>query len=265
MSKAFQDHFSGIASRYATFRPRYPAALYDYLASLVPQSAVVWDCAAGTGQASVDLARRFRRVIATDASAEQIAAATPHPRVEYRVASAEESGLAFGSVDVITVAQALHWFDLDRFCREAKRVLAPGGLLAVWAYGIHEVEGGKINQLVSNFYSNVVGPYWPPERRLVEEGYQGIPFPFAELEPPLFQMETRWTLDQLLGYLGTWSATNRYIEATGRNPMESLATELLRMWPEPDSTRLIVWPLNLRVGRKLGGPGLAGGGSGAAA
>ena len=162
MSQTFQDHFSGFANRYADFRPHYPAALFDYFATLVPRNSLVWDCACGNGQATLDLAQRFDRVVATDASREQIASATPHPKVEFRVAPAEQSGLPDGSIGLITVAQALHWFDLERFYAEAKRVLSPGGALAVWAYGINVVEGDGVNQLVQDFYANIVGPYWPP-------------------------------------------------------------------------------------------------------
>jgi ubiquinone/menaquinone biosynthesis C-methylase UbiE len=250
MSTAFHDHFSNVANRYADYRPHYPEALFEYLATLVLRGSLVWDCAAGNGQASVDLAQRFDRVLATDASQEQIASAKPHPRIEYRVAPANQSGLPDASAGLITVAQALHWFDLERFYAEAKRVLQPGGVLAVWAYGINEVEGDAVNPLVQDFYSNIVGPYWPPERALVESGYRTIPFPFTEIAPPSFRMEARWTLDQLLGYFSTWSATNRFIKATGRNPLESLSDGLARAWGEVDRPRQITWPLSLRIGRK---------------
>jgi ubiquinone/menaquinone biosynthesis C-methylase UbiE len=246
----FHDHFSRVADRYADFRPHYPAALFDWLATLAARDGLVWDCAAGSGQATLDLARRFDRVIATDASGEQIAAAAPHPRVEYRVAPAEASGLPAASVALVTVAQALHWFDLERFYAEARRVLRPDGVLAVWAYGINEVEGEAVNALVQDFYANVVGPYWPPERRLVEEGYRTVPFPWAELAPPPFRMEARWTLPQLLGYFGTWSATNRYAQATGRDPLPPLAEALRGVWGAADLPRLVAWPLALRAGRK---------------
>lgn len=250
MSQTFHDHFSGVATRYADFRPHYPAALFDHLATLVPQGSVVWDCAAGNGQATHDLAARFDKVIATDASKEQIASATPNPKVEFRVATAEQSGLSDNSVELIAVAQALHWFDFERFYAEVKRVLKPNGVLAAWAYGINTVEGDAVNQLVLDFYHNVVGPYWPPERKLVEAGYRSIPFPFAEISAPTFQMEARWTLEQLLGYFSTWSATNRFIKTTGQNPLGPLAEELKRIWGNPDASRLVVWPLALRVGRR---------------
>src|SRR5436190_1039921 len=200
----FHDHFSELASRYADFRPRYPAALFDYLATLVPADSVVWDCACGSGQATFDLATRFNKVVATDASAEQIASAKPHPRVEYSVALAEQSGLESGSVGLVTVAQALHWFNLERFYPETKRVLKPAGVLAAWAYGMNQVAGEDANEIAQDFYHNVVGPYWPPERRLVEEGYRTIPFPFKEIVAPSFQLEVHWNLEQLLGYFSSW-------------------------------------------------------------
>jgi ubiquinone/menaquinone biosynthesis C-methylase UbiE len=249
MPQAFQDHFSDVATRYAGFRPHYPAALFDYLATLAPRGSTVWDCAAGNGQASVDLAQRFAKVITTDASAEQIAAATAHPGVEYRVATAEQSGLADGSVGLVTVAQALHWFDLAKFYAEARRVLKKGGVLAVWAYGVDVVEGDAVNELAQDYYLNVVGPYWPPERKIVEEGYRTIPFPFAEVTTPTFTMEAQWTMEQLLGYFSSWSATSRSIKATGRQPLEPLAAALAEVWGDPKATRRVTWPLAVRAGR----------------
>jgi len=250
MSQTFHDHFSGFAARYADFRPHYPALLFDYLATVAPSRDLAWDCACGNGQATVDLAGRFQKVVATDASKEQIASARAHPRIEYRVATAEQSGLADESVSLVTVAQALHWFDLQRFYAEAGRVLRAGGILAAWAYGVSEVEHEPINRIVQEFYSKTVGPYWPPERKLVEEGYRTIPFPFAEITPPAFRMETRWTLDELLGYFSTWSATNRFIKATGHNPLHPLSEALSRVWGNPGVSRMIVWPLSVRLGRK---------------
>lgn len=248
MSQSFHDHFSGVANRYADFRPHYPAALFDYLATVVSRDSVVWDCAAGNGQATHDLAQRFDKVIATDASKEQIASATPNLKVEFRVASAEQSGLPDNSVALVTVAQALHWFDFERFYAEVRRVLKPNGVLAAWAYGINEVEGAEVNQLVQDFYANIVGPYWPPERKFVEEGYRTIPFPFTEIAAPSFRMEEHWTLQQLLGYFSTWSATNRCIKATGQNPLEPLAKLLAQHWGDASTARLVTWPLALRIG-----------------
>ena len=248
----FHDHFSSVANRYADFRPRYPSELFDYLATLVPRTSSVWDCACGNGQATVDLAARFDRVIATDASKEQIASATPNPRIEYQVAPGEQSGLPDKSIGLVTVAQALHWFNFDRFYAEVKRVSVPNGLIAVWAYGINTVEGNVVNQLVQHFYADTVGPYWPPERKLVEAGYRTIPFPFAEITPPAFRMAAQWTLEQLLGYFSTWSATSRYLKATGRNPLEPLAADLAQVWGDANQRRQIVWPLVVRIGKQTG-------------
>lgn len=249
MKPAFHDHFSRVAGQYADFRPYYPAELFDYLATLAPTKSQVWDCAAGNGQATRGLATRFRRVVATDASAEQIAAAPALPNAEFRVALAESSGLPDSSVGLVAVAQALHWFDLPRFYAEVNRVLEPGGVLAVWAYGITQVQGEEIHALVRDFYGNLLGPYWPPSRQLLESEYKTLPFPFAEIAPPAFRMEAHWTLDRLLGYFSTWSATNRYIEAVGENPLPALATKLKPLWGDDASTRLIEWPIALRVGR----------------
>jgi ubiquinone/menaquinone biosynthesis C-methylase UbiE len=247
--RSFHDHFSSVAGRYAGFRPSYPAALFDYLATIVPTDSAVWECACGSGQATVDLAARFQKVFATDASPEQVGSAPARPNIQYSVALAEQSGLPSASVRLITVAQALHWFDFNRFFAEAKRVLMANGVLAAWAYGVNGVEGAEINQLVQDFYSNVVGPFWPPERKFVEDGYRTISFPFNEVAPPAFRMETRWTMEQLLGYFSTWSATNAFIKSTGRDPLPAFAAGLQRLWPDANSPRLITWPLSVRIGR----------------
>ena len=249
-TQTFHDHFSTFANRYADFRPRYPAAIFGFLSTLVPQNSLVWDCACGNGQATVDLAERFDRIIATDASREQIASATAHSKIEYRVAPAENSGLQDNSVGLVTVAQAIHWFDFERFYAEVNRVLVDDGLIAIWAYGIDEVEGAAVNALAQDYYANVVGPHWPPERTLVEEGYRTIPFPFTEIAAPTIHMEMRWNLDELLGYFSTWSATNRFIKANGYNPLEKLNAELSKIWGARDKSRLVTWPLSMRVGRK---------------
>src|SRR3977135_153940 len=207
-----RDYFSTCSSQYASFRPRYPPALFAWLSSVSVAHERVWDCACGNGQASVDLAEHFQEVYGTDLSAEQIAHAEPHPRVSYRVGLAEECGLSENFVDLVTVAQALHWFDLERFYQEARRVARPGAVLAVWSYGVCEIPSAKGDAELQNYYSNVVGPYWTPERRLVESGYRTLKFPVPELQPPEFVMQLGWSLEQLLGYVSSWSASARYLK-----------------------------------------------------
>lgn len=247
-NKPFSDHFAPVSGAYADFRPTYPPALFDWLAAVAPGRGLVWDCACGSGQASVDLADRFERVAATDASAAQLEGAARHPQIEYRQAPAEMSGLPDASVDLITVAQALHWFDLPAFYAEARRVLRPGGVLAVWSYGVQTVEGDAVDALVQHFYREVVGPYWPPERVLVEQGYRTLDFPFAEFAPPAFEMTAHWPLSRLLGYFRSWSATGRYIKARGEDPVVGLAEALASLWGDPEAGRQVAWPLALRVG-----------------
>ena len=242
----FKDHFSGHAAEYARFRPRYPEPLFAYLAEISPARDAAWDCATGNGQAAVMLAAQFAKVIATDASEQQIASAELCDNVDYRVAPAEASGIASRSIDVVTVAQALHWFDIPAFFAEATRVLKPRGAIAVWAYNLLTVSP-EIDALVHEFYSETTGPYWPPERVIVEAGYRGVDFPFEPIAPPDFAMESSWTADQLFGYLRTWSATKRFIADRGFDPVDALADKVRPLWT--DGTRVVHWPVMMRVGR----------------
>jgi SAM-dependent methyltransferase len=246
----FKDHFSRLAASYASFRPRYPAALFEYLAQTCRRHDFAWDCACGSGQATIALARRFDTVLATDASAAQIAAARPHANVRYRVAPAAHSGLESACVDIVTVAQALHWFDLDAFYVEVERVLRPAGVLAAWTYGVLHVAGEHIDRLMQEYYWDTLKTYWPPERRLVESGYRTLPFVFGELDPPAFEMQEHWSLRELMGYVRSWSATGRYVEVNGVDPAVALEKSLAGVWGEPDERRPISWPLSLRIGVK---------------
>ena len=246
----FRDHFSSVAARYAAFRPHYPKELFSYLASIAPANELAWDCACGNGQATVDLAEHFAKVVGTDGSAEQIAAAKPHPKIDYKVAPAEKSGLVDASVDLVTVGQALHWLPLDSFYAEARRVLKAAGVLAVWTYSAARVEGDAVDELVQDFHYNRIGPYWPPGREHVEEGYRSLPFPFAEIATPKFEMTARWNLEQLIGYFSSWSGTKRYTEALGKSPLLQLEAEMLTVWGDPSVPRTITWPLTMRCGRK---------------
>jgi ubiquinone/menaquinone biosynthesis C-methylase UbiE len=246
---SFTDHFARVASQYASHRPTYPPELFDWLAECSPARELAWDCATGNGQAATALADHFTQVWATDASASQIEAATPYPGVAYHTAAAHCSGLPDQCADLVTVAQALHWFDLDSFYAEVRRVLKPDGLLAIWTYGIFRTEGAgseRIQSLLDHFYHATVGPCWPPERRHVENSYADLAFPFIERIPPRLSMSVDWTLDDLAGYLRSWSATSRYRELHGSDPVVALAGELAPLWGA--TQRRVVWPLSIKAG-----------------
>ncbi len=245
----FKDHFSGHSESYARYRPTYPSALYEFLASLVIESDLAWDCATGSGQAARGLSPYFDRVIASDASENQVKNAENPGNIEYRVFRAEDADIRDKTVDLVTVAQALHWFDFDSFYREASRVLKRDGIMAVWTYRIHEIEK-EIDAIVTRFYGDVVGPFWPPERKHVESGYDTIPFPFDEIPSPEFSMELQWQLDDLLGYIESWSAVQRYKERKGENPIPLLRKELEKPWENPEKARTVRWPLTIKIGRK---------------
>jgi SAM-dependent methyltransferase len=252
LNKVFQDHFGSVAADYAQSRPGYPRALFDWLASLCARHDLAWDCGTGNGQAAAALAGHFRQVLATDASAAQIAQAIPHSHVAYRVASAERCGLTDDSADLVVVAQALHWFDLDRFYAEARRVLKPEGVIAAWSYGVLKVDDAAVDTQVQAFYRDQVGAYWPPERHHVETGYRDLAFPFAPIEAPAFSMQVEWTLAQLLGYFRSWSATARFIQDQGYDPVGELEQSLEGFWGNPERQCGLVWPLFLRVGYASG-------------
>ena len=244
---SFKDHFSRQAGAYGLYRPRYPPELAAHLASLAPTRALALDVATGNGQAALDLAEHFTLVLASDASASQLAHATPHPRIRYLRHAAERIPLAAGVADLLVAAQAAHWFDLPRFYAEARRVLRPGGVVALWTYELPRVDP-EIDRAIDTFYTEVVGRYWPPERRYVEEGYRTLPFPLGELPTPAFAFVTEWTREHAIRYLGTWSAVERYRAAEGRDPLPAAEATLGPLWPE-GAVRSVRFPIHLRLGR----------------
>lgn len=246
--KEFQDHFSALASGYATFRPGYPSELFAFLAELSECRAVAWDCATGTGQAAKGLAGYFAQVVATDASAKQIAQTLPHPHIDYRVARAEASGLVGASVDLVTVAQAAHWFDLPAFYTEVRRVLRPGGVLALWGYE-RLIVPNAIAIPLGRFYERTLAGFWPSERYFVETGYRDLPFPFTQLIAPEIVLRANWNLPQLLGYISTWSAVKRYRETRGVDPLPALAEQLVSVWGSPGTLKPLEWPTFWKLGR----------------
>jgi SAM-dependent methyltransferase len=244
---SFKDHFSAHAAHYAQARPVYPPALYAWLAAHSPARAQAWDAGCGNGQAAVAIAAHFAAVYATDPSAPQIEHAIAHPHVRYAVEPAERCGLADSSVDLVTVAQALHWFDFPTFFGEVARVLKPRGLFAAWSYGLMQVTP-EITEVVRAFEFDVVGAYWPPERRHIDDAYSSIDFPFEPVRAPSFAMRHEWTQAQVIDYLGTWSAVQRYRNATGVDPMPDVAIRMREAWGDAQ-TRAITWPLTLVVRR----------------
>lgn len=247
-SADFKDHFSDVASAYAAHRPTYPPRVVDYLAEQVAHPDVAWDAGCGSGQLSTLLAARFARVIATDPSAAQIGKARPHPGVEYRQSSAEASGLEDGSVDLAVAAQAAHWFDLPRYYAEVRRVVRPGGMVALLAYGVVHVDR-DIATIVDRFYWQTLAGFWPQERRIVEDGYRSLPFPFHELETPPFAMTATWSLRELLGYVQTWSAVQEMERTRGGEAYAGFARALGNAWGDPDQRREVRWDLAVRLGR----------------
>jgi len=243
------DYFSAQAATYAAFRPTYPRELFEFVAEIAPRRDVVWDCATGSGQAALALVDDFARVIATDSSAKQLAHAPPHERIEYRVAPAEDCGLPYSSADAITVAQALHWFDLDRFYAEVRRVLAPQGVLVIWSYNDAVLDDPVLDTQLQHYNSTTVGPYWPAERQIVRDGYRTVPFPFDRIDAPSFTLKRDWTLAELAGYLRSWSATARYISEHGTDPVVEFERSVLARWGDPTRPRRVSWPLVVLAGR----------------
>jgi SAM-dependent methyltransferase len=244
----FKDHFSKQASEYTRYRPHYPGPLFQYLAELTIEHQLAWDCATGSGQAALGLTPYFDEIIATDASEKQITNAIAHRKITYLVSPAERTEIDSNAIDLIAVAQALHWFALDKFYGEVKRVLKTGGVIAAWSYGLLRISP-PVDELLDKFYVDVVGPFWPPERKLVDDGYRSIPFPFQEFTSPAFSMEANWSLDHLLGYLGTWSSIQKFKEQNKANPLKGLARDLKQVWGRPEDEKRVRWPINMRVGR----------------
>jgi SAM-dependent methyltransferase len=240
------EHFSGVAQAYAAFRPSYPAALFDWLAGVAPARGLAWDCGAGSGQATRDLARRFSRVIATDASRAQLGRGVAGNVCTW-AARAEQCGVRSGRVELVAVAQALHWFHLSSFYDEVRRVLRSRGVLATWTYADPRLQGAAGRGLER--FAEEMKPWWPPNRAWVDSGYRDVPFPFEELAPPPFAMAADWTLDAVVGYVGTWSAVGAYRKARAHDPLPELRAALAEHWGDPAAPRRLTWTMSVRAGR----------------
>jgi SAM-dependent methyltransferase len=253
----FKDHFSSHADLYARARPHYPDALFDWIAAQAPARDCAWDAGCGNGQASVALAKRFQRVIATDPSEKQLRNAAAHPRIDYRNeprslpardGTKYQTSIHDRSVDAVTVAQALHWFELEPFLAEVRRIAKPDALFAAWCYANCSVTPA-VDAMIAHLYDDVLGPYWPPERRLVDGGYASLAIPFVPVAAPAFEMRVEWNARQLLAYLSSWSAAQRHLAATGRNAVEAMSGDLISAWGDPDQARPARWTLAVRAGR----------------
>lgn len=253
MTVPFHDHFSERAEGYARFRPSYPRELIEFLAdqtqAAVGVPLIAWEAGCGSGQLTAGLAERFDRVLATDASAEQLGRARPSETIEYRVARAESCGLPDASVGLAVAAQAAHWFDLKAYYREVRRVVRSGGLIALVVYGLHAMDDPILNRILQGFYGTTLSSYWSPQRQLVEEEYRTIEFPFEEIPSPRFAMQESWSLNEMLGYVATWSATASMIKAGGQDVFDEFCRTTGEAWGDPDVRRIIRWPLSMRIGK----------------
>lgn len=240
--------FTRNTDAYRANRPTYDPALITWLSQQAPDLSLAWDCGCGSGQATVDLARHFQRVVGTDVSAQQLTKAEQAANIDYRCEPAEQTSLADSSVSLTLVAQALHWFDLERFYAEVRRVSRPGGLLAVISYNLSTITP-EVDALVNHLYSDILGSYWAEERKHVEQGYRTLPFPFERIEVPPFTLDAQWDLARLLGYLDSWSALATYQTTHGKNPLDPLRERFQQAWGDPASTRRVSWPLTVNLGR----------------
>ena len=242
-----KDNFSSQSAEYAVYRPTYPQELYDFLFSLVNEKDAAWDCATGNGQVARILAQHFQKVYATDISEKQLSQALQLPNILYKVESSDRADVPDDSFDLVTVAQAIHWFNFEAFYAEVKRTLKPDGVIAVFGYGLMLIDK-KVDQVIHKLYEDILGKYWDSERRYIEEGYKTIPFPFEEVTAPHFQIKTTWSFSQMIGYLNTWSSLQHYKKANERNPLEYLMTELKDAWGD-DAEKEVRFSILLRVGR----------------
>lgn len=251
MNKIFKDYFSDLVENYSTFRPQYPENLFKYLAEISPSTHFALDCATGSGQSAISLANYFNQILAIDSSQKQLNQAIHHDKIVYQVGMAENLPVENHSLDLITVAQALHWFDLEQFYQEVRRVLKPNGLLVAWTYNLLTFENPQLNKLIAKYYNEIVGKYWAEERKSVELGYQNLDFPFEKIvDKPKFHMSAEWNLKHLIGYLGTWSATTLFKKNEGYDPRTFVLEDFANAWhDDPNQTKTVTWELSVLIGR----------------
>ncbi|PKD19244.1 SAM-dependent methyltransferase [Salegentibacter salinarum] len=240
-----KDNFSTHSSAYAKFRPTYPQKLYEFLQAKLTDTETAWDCGTGNGQVAGELAEFFQKVKATDISKQQLKNAVKKNNIQYSLQGAEKTNFQDNTFDLITVAQAIHWFNFKDFYKEAKRVLKPNGIIAVIGYSLFNTTP-ETDEVIRKFYNDIIGPFWDEERRYLDEKYKNIPFPFHEIETPEFQQEYQWSFEHLIGYLETWSAVKHHEKETGENPVNLIKNELKTAF---GSQNKIVFPILFRLGK----------------
>jgi hypothetical protein len=244
---ASKDYFSEQSKIYAAFRPTYPDELYQFILDHLQHRDAAWDCATGNGQVAQHLAGHFDKVYATDISHQQIEHAYKADNIEYSVCKAEQTPFAKNLFDLITIAQALHWINTEEFYQEVKRTARPGALLAVWGYALLSIDH-EIDVLFLDFYHRTVGPYWDDARKMVEEEYRSVPFPFQEIPAPKFQLTVGWVLEQFAGYLRSWSATQKYIKVNDRDPVPFFIDAVKKYW-KPGERKTVTFPIFVKIGK----------------
>ena len=251
MTKGFIDNFSSKSKEYSFSRPVYPADLYAFLSDITPNHDLVWDCATGNGQAAIGLCKYFKKIIASDASKSQIDNKFERENITYKVFPAEKTSLPSNSFGLVTVAQAVHWFDFGRFYEEVKRVSRKGGegRIALWCYGMHQINPqiDKVSERL-DVDGDILGDSWPKEIKHVDEGYSTIPFPFKEIDTPRFEMNTKWNIYQLFNYMKTWSAVKKYHTEKKSDPLDLVREDIKNLWGEESEDRTVTWKINIRVG-----------------
>lgn len=242
-----KDFFSKQSKEYSVSRPTYPRSLFDFLASLVDRKELAWDCATGNGQAAVVLSEYFRQVIASDMSGKQIENARQKNNIRYEVFSAEKTTIKDNSIDLVTIAQALHWFNFDEFYKEVRRVLRKEGVIAAWTYGLHSISP-EVDKVTYRLYKDILDEYWPNERKYIENRYEDIPFPFKQMPAPQFEIRLDWNLGELIDYLHTWSSVQKFMEKNNCDPVDQIVGQLEKAWGRQQK-RQVVWPIYMKVGR----------------
>jgi ubiquinone/menaquinone biosynthesis C-methylase UbiE len=242
-----KDHFSGQAELYSLYRPNYPAELYQFINQSLHSKELAWDVATGNGQIASELSEIFKQVYASDISEKQLEHAIKKDNITYKVEAAEHCSLASKSCDLIIVGQAIHWFDFTAFYEEVKRVLKPGGLIVLVGYGFHTIDS-ECDPIINHFYRNILDGYWEPERRYIDEAYENVPFPFGEIEKPIVKLELEYTYDQYIGYLNTWSATQKFIRNHRANPIDLIKSKLEVIWPH-ETKKKVHFPVLMKAGK----------------